>query len=184
MRFAFSGDEFSAAPSGTLAPDYLNGRGTTVTVRVNGGEQSLDGWQGRRLLDYLRDGLGLTGAKEGCGEGECGACTVILDGDPVCSCLTLTDTVAGCTVTTVEGLDPELVRWLQARLDAEGGVQCGFCTTGFTVMAQWLRQSPEAARENSVEKLLEGNLCRCTGYVQLLSVFRELVTQAARSAAC
>ncbi len=144
------------------------------TVSVNGAVHSLRGWEGRRLLDYLRAGLGLTGAKEGCGEGECGACSVLLDGEPVCSCLVLTDTAAGSSVTTVEGLDPRLLDLLVSRLEAEGGVQCGFCTPGFMVMAQWLAGDPRRARGVPLAKLLEGNLCRCTGYRQLLAALDGL----------
>ena len=144
------------------------------SLRVNGATVSLQGWQGRRLLDYLRAGLGLTGSKEGCGEGECGACTVLLDGQPVCSCLVLTDTAAGGEVRTVEGVDPALLDVLVSRIEASGGVQCGFCTPGFMVMAQWLSQNPELVRETPLEKLLEGNLCRCTGYRQLLAALSDL----------
>jgi aerobic-type carbon monoxide dehydrogenase small subunit (CoxS/CutS family) len=143
-------------------------------VTVNGSRRSLAGWQGRRLLDYLRAGLGLTGAKEGCGEGECGACTVLVDGAPVCSCLVLTDTVAGAAVTTVEGIDPGLRQELLRRLEAEGGAQCGFCTPGFMVMAQWLAGGDERSRAAELPKLLEGNLCRCTGYRQLLQALDGL----------
>lgn len=143
------------------------------SVIVNGRAASLDGWRGRRLLDYLRQGLGLTGCKEGCGEGECGACTVLVDSEPVCSCLVITDTVAGTVVTTVEGLDPELLEALSARLEAAGGVQCGFCTPGFMVMSGWLAAHPEEAAASPLEKLLEGNLCRCTGYRQLLGALQS-----------
>jgi carbon-monoxide dehydrogenase small subunit len=131
---------------------------------VNGQPRSLEGWLGCRLLDYLRESLGATGAKESCSEGECGACTVLVDGEPVCSCLTLTDMVAGRDVVTVEGVDPALLGRLEAEVDAIGGVQCGFCTPGFTVMTQWIAGQPG---QPDVPALLEGNLCRCTGYTQL-----------------
>ncbi len=144
------------------------------SLRVNGTTVSLQGWLGRRLLDYLRGGLGLTGTKEGCGEGECGSCTVLLDGEPICSCLVLTDTAAGRDVCTVEGVDPALLDLLTTRIEANGGVQCGFCTPGFIVMAQWLSQNPELVRATPLEKLLEGNLCRCTGYRQLLAALSDL----------
>lgn len=141
-------------------------------LTVNGRPASLEGWRGRRLLDYLRQGLGLTGCKEGCGEGECGACTILVDSEPVCSCLVLTDTVAGRQVTTVEGLDADLLATLTRRLEDAGGVQCGFCTPGFMVMAGWLAAHPEEAAAAPLEKLLEGNLCRCTGYRQLLAALQ------------
>ena len=143
------------------------------SVRINDELHSIQDWRGRRLLDFLRLGLGLTGAKEGCGEGECGACTILLDGDPVCSCLLLVDVACGRAVRTVEGVDPAFRDRMIAALDDQGGVQCGFCTPGFVVMAQWLATTrPEA---DAIPKLLEGNLCRCTGYVQLERSLRGLL---------
>lgn len=141
-------------------------------VFVNGQETSIEGWRGRRLLDFLRKGLGLTGTKEGCGEGECGACTVLVDDEPMCSCLLLTDVVAGRAIRTVEGVDAPIREQLAAWIQDEGGVQCGFCTPGFVVMAQWLAEARPAAQ--ALPKLLEGNLCRCTGYVQLERVMSAL----------
>jgi carbon-monoxide dehydrogenase small subunit len=137
---------------------------------VNGRRQAVPAqWRGSRLLDFLRESLGATGAKEGCSEGECGACTVLIDGEPVCSCLVITDTVAGRDIVTVEGVDPALLERLDAAVDAHGGVQCGFCTPGFTVMTQWLASGGAGAdvAAAGVPGALEGNLCRCTGYLQL-----------------
>lgn len=145
---------------------------------VNGTPVSIEGWYGRRLLDYLRLGLGLTGAKEGCGEAECGACTVLVDGEPVCSCLVPTDTVRGCVIRTVEGLDPDFVAAFAELAQNEGGVQCGFCTSGITVMAQWIADGGTETGSESITKLLEGNLCRCTGYVQLERVLNQLCGKA------
>jgi aerobic-type carbon monoxide dehydrogenase small subunit (CoxS/CutS family) len=143
------------------------------SVRVNDELHAIQDWRGRRLLDFLRLGLGLTGTKEGCGEGECGACTVLLDGDPVCSCLLPVDLACGRSVRTVEGVDPALRDRMIAAIEDQGGVQCGFCTPGFVVMAQWLATTrPEA---DTIPKLLEGNLCRCTGYVQLEGMLRGLL---------
>lgn len=143
------------------------------TVIVNGGEASIEGWRGRRLLDFLRSGLGLTGAKEGCGEGECGACTVLVDDEPVCSCLLLTDLAVGRRVTTVEGVDDHIRDVVARGIQDEGGVQCGFCTPGFVVMAQWIAGAGTGGEP--LPKVLEGNLCRCTGYVQLQRVLMALI---------
>ena len=147
--------------------------GAAQTVEVNGMRHSLDGWYGRRLIDYLRDGLGLRGAKEGCGEGECGACTVLVDGEPACSCLLITDTVAHTRITTVEGLGTDLLDRLDRAIASAGGVQCGFCTPGMAVMAQWLAGG--GGRGQPLGKALEGNLCRCTGYLQLQQVIASVI---------
>ena len=122
-----------------------------------------------RLLDVLRDTLGLTGTKEGCGVGECGACTVIVDGDAVDSCLYPALRVGGKSVTTIEGLakDGRLDRLQQAVLDHHA-LQCGFCTPGFIMSAKaLLDRNPHPTREE-VKVAIAGNLCRCTGYEQLI----------------
>jgi carbon-monoxide dehydrogenase small subunit len=147
--------------------------GSAKTVDVNGVARRLDGWRGRRLIDYLRDGLGLTGTKEGCGEGECGACTVLIDGEPACSCLLITDTVGGARITTVEGLEDPFLERLEDAFLKVGGVQCGFCTPGMAVMAAWLAHG--GGRDQPLEKALEGNLCRCTGYVQLRRAIASVI---------
>ncbi len=113
----------------------------------------------KRLLDVLREDCGLTGTKEGCGEGECGACTVLLDGEPVVSCLVPFAQVAGAEVTTIEGLSGD--HPLQRAFTEQGGAQCGICTPGMILAALALGPSP------SLEEIrvgLAGNLCRCTGY--------------------
>ena len=113
-----------------------------------------------RLLDVLRDQLGQTGAKDACGEGECGACTVLLDGLPVLSCLVPACQVRDRTVQTIESLDPAtLVPLLEA-----GATQCGACTPGVVMIATWLRRHPELVVRFGVRELMAGNLCRCTGY--------------------
>ncbi|MBI5477757.1 MAG: (2Fe-2S)-binding protein [Deltaproteobacteria bacterium] len=124
----------------------------------------------RTLLRFLRDDLGLTGAKEGCAEGECGACTVLLDGAPVCSCLTLAVQAAGRAVTTIEGLADEQGRLhpvQQAFIDA-GAIQCGFCTPGMILTATALLADGPAADPAEVRAALAGNLCRCTGYAKIV----------------
>ena len=131
----------------------LNGEPTTVSVPPED-----------RLLDTLRYRLGLPGTKEGCGEGECGACTVLLDGEPVLSCLVPLFQCQGRRVETVEGVAQGQARPFLERFVATGGVQCGACTPGIVVTA-WalLRENPAPSRE-AVQEALAGNLCRCTGY--------------------
>lgn len=127
----------------------LNGEPTTVTVAVT-----------ERLLDTLRYGLGLPGTKEGCGEGECGACTVYMDGLPVNSCLVPTYQVRGRRIETVESIDPEKL----GPLWTSGATQCGACTPGVVMTARWICEHPELLETHRVRELMAGNLCRCTGY--------------------
>jgi len=135
-----------------------------VSFAVNGEAVAVEGHPFERLLDVVRERLGATGTKEGCGEGECGACTVLLDGRPVLSCLVPLAQCAGRAVETVEAIAAGPARALVERLVEAGGVQCGACTPGIVVTA-WalLRDNPTASREQ-VREALAGNLCRCTGY--------------------
>jgi aerobic-type carbon monoxide dehydrogenase small subunit (CoxS/CutS family) len=120
-------------------------------------------------LDLLRDGLALTGTKYGCGEGVCGTCTVLLDGEPVRACLVLAARLRGTTLVTVEGLerDGEADR-LQVAFARAGAAQCGFCTPGMLLSAQALLASNPSPTEHHVREALAGNLCRCTGYTKIL----------------
>lgn len=120
-----------------------------------------------RLLDVIRETCGLTGTKEGCGEGECGACTVLVNGDPVNACLIPVAHVDGADVVTIEGLQG--VRALQEAFVAEGAAQCGICTPGILVAASVI---PASANEADVKTRLAGNLCRCTGYGAILRAVR------------
>jgi carbon-monoxide dehydrogenase small subunit len=136
---------------------------------LNGKTVEVEAADNARLLDVLRDTLGLTGTKEGCGVGECGACTVIVDGDAVDSCLYPALRANGKSVTTIEGLahDGRLDRLQQAVLDHHA-LQCGFCTPGFIMSAKaLLDKNPHPTREE-VKVAIAGNLCRCTGYEQLI----------------
>ena len=128
----------------------------------------LEGHPMERLLDVLRERLGLTGTKEGCGEGECGACTVLIDGEPVLSCLVPLFQCEGRRIETVEGIAEGPAREFLDRFVATGGVQCGACTPGIVVTA-WalLERNPAPSREEAREALA-GNLCRCTGYEGIL----------------
>jgi aerobic carbon-monoxide dehydrogenase small subunit len=142
-----------------------------TTFVLNGREVTLPSRAGARLLDVLREHGECSGVKEGCGEGECGACSVLLDGDVVCSCLVLTQTVEGCEVVTVEGLAERVerdVHPVQEHFIREMGTQCGFCTPGMIMSAvALLEQNPTASKEEILEGI-SGSLCRCTGYVRIV----------------
>ncbi len=141
-------------------------------LEVNGRTVEVEGHPMDRLLDVLRERLGLTGTKEGCGEGECGACTVLADGRPVLSCLVPLFQCPGRRIETVEHLAAGPAKDLVERFVAAGGVQCGACTPGI-VVAAWalLEENPRPTRED-VQEALAGNLCRCTGYD---GIYRALV---------
>jgi aerobic-type carbon monoxide dehydrogenase small subunit (CoxS/CutS family) len=144
---------------------------------VNGDERECALTAGTTLLEALRYRLGLTGSKQGCDKGDCGACTVLLDGRPVLSCITLALAAEGHEVLTVEGLaDKGRPHALQDAFDRTGGAQCGFCTPGMLVSA-WalLRRNPDPTRDE-ISHALSGNLCRCTGYTKIF----EAVELAAR----
>ena len=130
------------------------------------------------LLGLLRDQLGLTGTKEGCSNGNCGACTVLMNGVPVCSCIVLAAEVAGQRITTVEGIaNGNVLHTVQAALIATGGTQCGFCTPGIVVSAVALLEVNSAPSEAEIRHAIAGNICRCTGYGKIV----EAVQRAAAS---
>jgi carbon-monoxide dehydrogenase small subunit len=145
-----------------------------VTLTLNGSEQSADDvWPGESLLYVLRERLGLPGAKNACEQGECGSCTVYLDGEPVCSCLVAAGQAQGRDVVTVEGLASggELHPVQEAFVEA-GAVQCGFCTPGLVVAAHDLLARTERPSDLEIREALAGNLCRCTGYEKILDAVR------------
>ncbi len=145
-----------------------------IRLRVNGEPVETAVPANRTLLELLRDDLGLTGAKEGCGEGDCGACTVLLDGLPVSSCLVLALQAEGREVLTVEGLaqDGQLDLLQQAFVE-EGGVQCGFCTPGMLLAAKSLLDAKPNPSEAEIRAAISGNLCRCTGYQKIVESVRR-----------
>ena len=121
------------------------------------------------LLDYLRDTAGLTGTKQGCDGGECGACTVLVDGEPRLACITLAASVAGCRVETIESLAVEgRMSALQSAFHEKLGTQCGFCTPGMVMAAEALLRRNPSPGEGEIRAALGGNLCRCTGYVKII----------------
>lgn len=141
----------------------------SIRFTVNGRPVSVDVPGARPLLDTLRDELGLTGSKECCGKGECGSCTVIMDGEPVCSCLVFTAQAEGAEIITVEGIGtPERMAPVQVCFVEEGAVQCGYCIPGFIVMATALLHENPHPTEAEVKEGLAGNICRCTGYQKII----------------
>jgi len=150
-----------------------------LECRVNNQAVSVETAPMTRLIDLLREDLRLTGTKEGCGEGECGACTVLIDTKPACSCLVPAVQVQDAHVVTVEGLakGEQLTAVQQAFLEF-GGAQCGICTPGFLVMAQaLLNEHPHPTREQ-VREALAGNLCRCTGYQKIVDAVENALAGA------
>ena len=147
-----------------------------IAFTVNGDARETDVWAGESLLTTLRDRLELPGSKNACEQGECGSCSVLLDGELVCSCLVLAAQADGHDVVTVEGLaaDGELHPVQEAFADA-GAVQCGFCTPGFVVAAaDLLRRVPDPS-DDEIREALSGNLCRCTGYQKILDAVHQAV---------
>lgn len=145
-----------------------------LDLTVNGRRVAIDADPRMTLLDFLRTELGLTGTKGACLEGECGSCTVLLDGRPVNSCLTMVGQVNGHEITTIEGLahDGQL-HVLQRKFVEEGAVQCGYCTPGLILAAKSILDSCPACTEEDFLRAMEGNICRCTGYSKILGAVRE-----------
>ncbi len=145
-----------------------------IKFTVNSEEREIVTEPTRTLLSILREELGLTGTKEGCGKGECGACTVIMDGKPVPSCLVLACQLDGCEITTIEGLsengnlDP-----LQKAFIEEGAVQCGFCIPGMIMSAKALLMRNPSPTEDEIKEAISGNLCRCTGYTKIVKAIEK-----------
>lgn len=146
-----------------------------LTATVNGREERVEVEPLEKLMDTLRDRLHLRGTKEGCREGECGACTVLVDGMPVNSCIYASLQAEGRQVETIEGLDDALTRSIQDAVVECGGVQCGYCTPGFVVMITALLRRRPDADEALVRESLSGNICRCTGYAQIVDAVQRVV---------
>jgi carbon-monoxide dehydrogenase small subunit len=148
-----------------------------ITLEVNGAPREVEAPPLSRLLDVLRGPLSLTGTKEGCGEGECGSCTVLLDGEPVNACLVAIGQCEGRRVVTVEGLASNgTLTPLQSCFVSEGGAQCGICTPGMLVSAQALLAREKDPGDAAIREAIAGNVCRCTGYQRIV----ESIRQAAR----
>jgi carbon-monoxide dehydrogenase small subunit len=145
-----------------------------LTCTINGEPREVDGlWEGESLLHVLRERLGLPGAKNACEQGECGSCSVYLDGRLVCSCLVLAGQAEGREIVTVEGLAPdEELHPVQEAFLAAGAVQCGFCTPGLIVATHDLLARKPDPTDAEIREALAGNLCRCTGYEKILDAVR------------
>ncbi len=145
-----------------------------VEFLLNGKKTTLEVPSHRLLLDLLRDEIGLTGTKEGCGTGDCGACTVFLNGKPVNSCLVLSGEIDGVELVTIEGLKsgPELHPVQKAFIE-DGGVQCGYCTSGMLMMVKSLLDENLNPTEEEIRFALSGNLCRCTGYAKIVLAVKD-----------
>lgn len=149
-----------------------------IKTKVNGIEYETDVSEKLRLIDFLRDDLKLTGTKEGCSEGECGACTVIIDKKAVASCLVLAGQVDGCEILTVEGLQQNgELDILQKKFIEHGAVQCGFCSPGFLMSAKALMMNNENPTLNDIKRAIEGNICRCTGYKKIIEAINSAIKE-------
>ena len=147
------------------------------SLHINGQEHQVqDSWIGESLLYVLRERLGLPGSKGACEQGECGSCTVYLDGQPVCSCLVLAATVCDSQIATVEGLgiDGSLTD-VQESFITQGAVQCGFCTPGLVMAVHHLLEVNPSPSELEVKEAISGNICRCTGYGRIFAAVEEVV---------
>jgi aerobic-type carbon monoxide dehydrogenase small subunit (CoxS/CutS family) len=154
-------------------------RNDLLRFRLNGHPAEVSCESARILLDLLREDLGLTGTKRGCDLGTCGCCTVLLDGRPTLSCLTLAQLVEGRSVTTIEGISPaQGLSKVQRAFVERGATQCGFCTPGFVVTATALLAKDSHPSRSEIERAIAGNLCRCTGYTKIV----EAIEAAAREA--
>jgi len=140
-----------------------------ILLRINGEEHETDVWEGESLLYALRERLGFPGSKNACEQGECGSCSVLLDGQLVCSCLVLAAQAPGHELVTVEGLRFNRV---QEAFVKAGAVQCGFCTPGFVVAATDLLERNSRPSDDEIREALSGNLCRCTGYSKIFDAVR------------
>jgi carbon-monoxide dehydrogenase small subunit len=145
-----------------------------IRVVINKESYELSPAPYRSLLDVLRNEVALTGTKKGCDVGDCGACTIILDGKPVCSCLVLAVEADGCEIVTIEGIQksPDQLHPIQDNMMKYGGAQCGFCTPGIIMMAKALLDRNPNPTEDEIRFGIAGNICRCTGYTKIIEAIR------------
>jgi carbon-monoxide dehydrogenase small subunit len=148
---------------------------TEIQCTVNGKKVKLRAFPMARLLDVLREELKLTGTKEGCGEGECGACSVIIDGKLVNSCLVPLIQVAGKKIRTIEGIAGKKLHKMQEAFIKKGGAQCGICTPGMIMASVNLIEKKKKPKQSEIQHWLAGNLCRCTGFIPIFNSVKEAV---------
>jgi len=147
-----------------------------IELKVNGETYSLEIEPRRTLLEVLRENLGLTGTKEGCGKGDCGHCTVLVDGNPVYSCLTLAVEMEKKDIVTIEGLaEGEKLHPIQQAFVDYGAIQCGFCTPGMILSAKALLNENPTPTEDEIKEAISGNFCRCTGYIKIIEAIQGVV---------
>ena len=144
----------------------------SIKITVNGEEHCLKVKPNRTLVDVLREDLGLIGSKKGCGAGECGSCTVLMDGRPVSSCLILAAQTDGKQILTIEGLADQEPHPLQIAFAEKGAIQCGFCTPGMSLTTKALLDLNPRPREAEIRSAIAGNLCRCTGYSKIIEAIK------------
>ena len=153
----------------------------TITLTVNGTERIVTTDPQRPLLDVLREDLHLTGTKYGCGEGRCGACTVLMEGKPIRSCVTPVSVAAQKRIATIEGLAPgDVLHPVQEAFLQEGAIQCGYCTSGMILSAVALLQDKPNPTDDEIVAGMNGNICRCNGYVKIISAVRRAAGQMRR----
>lgn len=152
-----------------------------INIVVNGEPHEVAVQPEQTLLEVLREELGLTGTKKGCNQGECGACTVLVEGKPVSSCLVLAVSIDGKKISTIEGLSQNgRLHPLQEAFVQHGAIQCGFCTPGMLLAGKYLLENCPLPSEQEIKEAIAGNICRCTGYVKIIEAISAVAKSAAR----